>query len=76
MQLGNTILYVPDVPATLKFYEVASKLTTRVVHKGSDYGELQSGSWARTRRQPRSCPTLRVRSERPWTEFALHPLRF
>lgn len=23
MQLGYTILYVPDVPATLKFYEVA-----------------------------------------------------
>ncbi len=26
MQLGYTILYVPDVPATLKFYEAALAL--------------------------------------------------
>jgi catechol 2,3-dioxygenase-like lactoylglutathione lyase family enzyme len=29
MQLGYTILYVPDVPATLKFYEAAFGLPTR-----------------------------------------------
>ena len=32
MQLGYTILYVPDVPATLKFYEAAFGLTTRFLH--------------------------------------------
>jgi catechol 2,3-dioxygenase-like lactoylglutathione lyase family enzyme len=41
MQLGYTILYVPDVPATLKFYEAAFGLTTRFLHEGGDYGELE-----------------------------------
>jgi predicted enzyme related to lactoylglutathione lyase len=44
MQLGYTILYVPDVPATLKFYEAAFGLTTRFLHEGGDYGELETGS--------------------------------
>ena len=44
MQLGYTILYVPDVPATLKFYEAAFGLTTRFLHEGGDYGELDTGS--------------------------------
>jgi len=46
MQLGYTILYVPDVPATLKFYEAAFGLTTRFLHEGGDYGELETGSTA------------------------------
>ena len=29
MQFGYTILYVPDVPATLKFYQAAFGLKTR-----------------------------------------------
>jgi lactoylglutathione lyase len=44
MQLGYTILYVPDVPATLKFYGAAFGLTTRFLHEGGDYGELETGS--------------------------------
>ena len=44
MQLGYTILYVPDVPATLKFYEAAFGLTTRFLHESEDYGELETGS--------------------------------
>ena len=44
MQLGYTILYVPDVPATLKFYEAAFGLTTRFLHESGDYGELDTGS--------------------------------
>lgn len=44
MQLGYTILYVPDVPATLKFYEAAFGLTTRFLHEGGDYGELETGT--------------------------------
>lgn len=46
MQLGYTILYVPDVPATLKFYESAFGLATRFVHECGDYGELETGSTA------------------------------
>ena len=43
MQLGYTILYVPDVPATLKFYEAAFGLVTRFLHDSGDYGELETG---------------------------------
>ena len=46
MQFGYTILYVPDVPATLKFYEAAFGLKTRFLHEGGDYGELDTGSTA------------------------------
>jgi len=46
MQFGYTILYVPDVPATLKFYEAAFGLSTRFLHEGGDYGELETGSTA------------------------------
>jgi lactoylglutathione lyase len=46
MQLGYTILYVPNVPATLKFYEAAFGLTTRFLHESGDYGELETGSTA------------------------------
>eukprot|EP01030_Chromulinospumella_sphaerica_P023744 gene23744-23793_t len=46
MQLGYTILYVADVPATLKFYEAAFGLTTRFLHDSGDYGELETGSTA------------------------------
>lgn len=46
LQLGYTILYVPDVPATLKFYEAAFGLATQFVHECGDYGELETGSTA------------------------------
>ena len=46
MQLGYTILYVPNVPATLKFYEAAFGLTTRFLHESGNYGELETGSTA------------------------------
>ncbi len=46
MQLGYTILYVSDVPATLKFYQAAFGLTTRFLHESGDYGELETGNTA------------------------------
>ena len=46
MQLGYTILYVADVPATLTFYEAAFGLKTRFLHESGDYGELETGSTA------------------------------
>ena len=44
MQLGYTILYVPDVKAALAFYEAAFGLTTKFIHDGGDYGELHTGA--------------------------------
>jgi len=85
MQLGYTILYVPDVPATLKFYEAAFGLTTRFLHESGDYGELETGSTALAfsahslmqqlgknpqRPAPRR-PALRLRCARP-----MWPLRW
>lgn len=46
MQFGYTILYVPDVPATLKFYDAAFGLKTRFLAEGGDFGELDTGSTA------------------------------
>lgn len=44
MQFGYTILYVPDVPATLQFYEAAFGFSTRFLAEGGDFGELDTGS--------------------------------
>lgn len=42
MKFGYTIIYVPDVEATVSFYEKAFKLTRNFVHE-SGYGELLTG---------------------------------
>ncbi|ONG54403.1 glyoxalase [Pseudoroseomonas deserti] len=44
MQLGYTILYVADVPATLSFYERAFGLKQRFLHESGLYGELETGA--------------------------------
>jgi len=44
MRLAYTILYVPDVPGTLAFYEHALGLTRRFLHEGNDYAELETGA--------------------------------
>lgn len=46
MKLGYTILYVPDVPAALAFYEQAFGLARRFLAEGSDFGELDTGTTA------------------------------
>jgi lactoylglutathione lyase len=46
MRFAWTILYVPDVPATLAFYENAFGLTRRFLHEGNDWGELETGGTA------------------------------
>ncbi len=43
MKLGYTILYVPDVAASLTFYETAFGLSRRFLHESGDYGELDTG---------------------------------
>ena len=44
MKLGYTILYVPDVAASLAFFERAFGLKTRFFHESGTYGELDTGS--------------------------------
>lgn len=44
MRFGYTILYVPDVRATLAFYGKAFGLPTRFLHESGDWGELDTGS--------------------------------
>lgn len=43
MKLGYTIVYVPDVPASLAFFENAFGLTRKFLHESNDYGELATG---------------------------------
>jgi catechol 2,3-dioxygenase-like lactoylglutathione lyase family enzyme len=44
MKFGYTILYVPDVAASLDFFERAFGLTRRFLHDSGTYGELDTGS--------------------------------
>ena len=43
MKLGYTILYVPNVAASLEFFGKAFGLKTRFVHESGTYGELETG---------------------------------
>lgn len=43
MKLGYTILYVPDVAASLDFFGKAFGLATRFAHESGTYGELATG---------------------------------
>lgn len=43
MRFGYTIIYVPDVDASLAFFETAFGLSRRFVHESGDYGELATG---------------------------------
>jgi lactoylglutathione lyase len=44
MKLGYTIVYVPDVRASLSFFEQAFGLQRRFLHESGLYGELETGS--------------------------------
>jgi lactoylglutathione lyase len=43
MKFGYTIAYVPDVAASLAFYERAFGLKRRFLHDSGTYGELETG---------------------------------
>ena len=43
MKLGYTIIYVPNVAASLAFCEQAFGLTRRFLHESGTYGELATG---------------------------------
>ena len=44
MNLGYTIVYVPDVAASLAFFESAFGLPRRFLHESGTYGELDTGA--------------------------------
>lgn len=44
MKLGYAIVYVPDVGASLAFFETAFGLPRRFLHESGDYGELDTGA--------------------------------
>jgi lactoylglutathione lyase len=46
MRLGYIIVYVPDVPAALDFYERAFGLERRFLHDSNTYGEMETGGTA------------------------------
>ncbi len=43
MKFGYAIIYVPDVAASLAFFESAFGLSRRFLHESGDYGELETG---------------------------------
>lgn len=43
MKLGYTIVYVPNVAASLRFFNQAFGLQQRFLHESGDYGELNTG---------------------------------
>lgn len=43
MRLGYTLIYVPDVTATVAFYESAFGLTRRFIHESGLYAEMATG---------------------------------
>jgi len=43
MKLGYTIIYVPDVSASLAFFEQAFGLKRKFLHESGTYGELDTG---------------------------------
>ena len=43
MKFGYTIVYVPDVSASLTFFEMAFGFTRQFLHESGMYGELNTG---------------------------------
>lgn len=43
MKFGYTIVYVPEVSASLAFFEKAFGFTRRFLHESGTYGELNTG---------------------------------
>ena len=43
MKFAYTIIYVPDVAASLAFFEAAFGFSRRFLHESGTYGELETG---------------------------------
>jgi len=44
MKFAYTIIYVPDVAASLQFFEQAFGFSRRFLHESGTYGELETGA--------------------------------
>lgn len=44
MKFGHTIVYVPDVEASLSFFDQAFGLPRRFLHESGTYGEVETGA--------------------------------
>lgn len=44
MRLGYTIVYVPHVESSLRFFQQAFGIAQKFLHEGGDYGELDTGA--------------------------------
>lgn len=44
MKFAYTIIYVPDVAASLQFFEQAFGFSRRFLHESATYGELETGA--------------------------------
>ncbi|NBF03964.1 VOC family protein [Pseudomonas sp. Fl5BN2] len=44
MRFGYTIIYVPEVESSLRFFEQAFGFKRRFLHESGSYGELETGS--------------------------------
>lgn len=65
MKFAYTILYVEDVPGTLRFYNDAFGLKTRMLHESGDYGELDTGATTLSFSSTRLMEQLGKRPSRP-----------
>jgi lactoylglutathione lyase len=46
MKFAYTIVYVPNVPEAMSFYEKAFGFTQRFIHESQCYGEMETGATA------------------------------
>ena len=60
MQFGYVILYVPDVAASVGFYERAFGVKRRFLHESGAYAELETGATALAFASETSTPTAHV----------------
>ena len=63
MQFGYVILYVPDVAASVGFYERAFGVKRRFLHESGAYAELETGATALAFASETSTPTAHVISQ-------------
>ena len=63
MQFGYVILYVPDVAASVGFYERAFGVKRRFFHESGAYAELETGATALACANETSTPTAHVISQ-------------
>lgn len=48
MKFAYTLVYVPDVPASMAFMDAAFGLKTRFLHESGGYGEVETGAGGTT----------------------------